>query len=361
MCSSGTCTAKVNGAGFAVNCSSYTVPFSVEPRAPVNGTYDPASDPSLVNCTYAFMSFFQWNVIVPISISRNVQYKDTEDCKGRLAIRNCSLMSATVKYPVIVDGNRSTITLDPKSTIFDDAVLARSSSTGEHQMDPTVLWGFWLALNNKFASTSHIRVGAAIGYELSASQYAISSSTNASFGNCAIRFRDPTKDLLQEARKFMFQTAVLSANSSDTQLVSATQSATHAINKSHYQFLAAAICVTLLAIFLVFITFHGYWYLGRPVTMSPIELAKAINAPLLRSEDSNAKVETLVRRVGHNQFATVLSSKPLTVKTWQRISVESECHSSVHFVGKCAWKWRTVPELECRRRAEIRRIKHGLL
>jgi hypothetical protein len=47
--SSGTCAARVQGAGFAVKCSSYTVPFSVIPDDLPNGDYNVSGDPAVVN------------------------------------------------------------------------------------------------------------------------------------------------------------------------------------------------------------------------------------------------------------------------------------------------------------------------
>ena len=97
----------------------------------------------------------------------------------------------------------------------------------------------------------------------------------------------------------MFQTAVASANNeSDVQHVTSTQTGTQAIYQSHWLFLGLAVLFTILAVLIVTVTFHGYWHLGRKVTMSPIELAKAFNGPLLRNEDSNADVRILVKRCG---------------------------------------------------------------
>lgn len=301
---SGKCTAKMRGAGFAVNCSSYTVPFNVIP-----GDGDPGSDPAIINGTYVFMSFFGWTKFSP-NMTLNVQYKDTPGCSGYLTVRNCSLNNAIVQYPVIIDGNKSTISLDPSSTIFDDDFesYTDADSQGYPAQGPTVLGGFWFALNSRFYSTSHLQFIGAVGYELlstgpTASQYAVvADMLNSSYpyndGMCHIHFQDPTQGLLQEARQFMFRTAVATANSSDVQLVMSTEVATRPIYQSHWQFLGIAILFTALAILTVTLTFYGFWHLGRQMTMSPIELAKAFDSPLLSCEDSNAVVGTIVKRIG---------------------------------------------------------------
>jgi hypothetical protein len=58
------------------------------------------------------------------------------------------------------------------------------------------------------------------------------------------------------------------------------------------------VILTSIAVFFVTLTFDGYWTLGRNVSMSPLEIAKAFNAPLLESADSNADVKSLMRVVG---------------------------------------------------------------
>jgi len=76
----------------------------------------------------AFSTAFLWSSISPGNISFNTQYKDASsmkpfaDCSGMLVVQNCSLRAATVQYPIIIDGNKSTISLDPSTNIIDDVV-----------------------------------------------------------------------------------------------------------------------------------------------------------------------------------------------------------------------------------------------
>jgi hypothetical protein len=74
--------------------------------------------------------------------------------------------------------------------------------------------------------------------------------------------------------------------------------ATVTVYESNHLYLGLASLFTLLALLSVLPTFCGYWYLGRQVSMSPIEMVKAFNAPLLRSGDINAEVDQLVKDLG---------------------------------------------------------------
>lgn len=62
--------------------------------------------------------------------------------------------------------------------------------------------------------------------------------------------------------------------------------------------LFGGIAATTLLVVLVAPTFAGWWELGRPVSLDPVETAKAFDAPLLRGPGSNAAIGDLVRIVG---------------------------------------------------------------
>lgn len=105
-------------------------------------------------------------------------------------------------------------------------------------------------------------------------------------------------DALQSIRELMFRTAIAAANSTNVQHVTSQATGDHTIYKTEYLFLALATVASVLAIVSVLFTFHGFWTLGRHVSMSPIETARAFNAPLLRNSDSNAPARSLLRQVG---------------------------------------------------------------
>lgn len=318
----GTCSTKVEGVGLAVNCSSFEEPYRLDPSFPENGNYDPSSDPAMMNGSDVFTSYFSWYSGLPNNISLAIKYKDKADCTGNLMINECSITLATVKYPVVIDGNKSTIALDPKTDIFDDEIMSYGNITIENRQGPTTLGGIYRALDNKFNSTARLRFIGAVGYEFltkgaTAVQYIntdelMKTVSPFNSGFCAVRFNDPTGDIITSARELMFRTAIAAATSNSSiqaQRVLASQIATRAVYTSHYQFLAIATLVTAVAVLLVLVTFHGYWHLGRSTTMSPLETAKAFNAPSLRNADSNAEVDTLVKELGSHgvRYGAVIS------------------------------------------------------
>lgn len=297
----GVCYATLKGAGFAVNCSESTVPYTLE-----GGTTDNQINWVAVNGTNVFTSNFTYWYTAPNDITLAVSFKRAKTCTGDINIKKCTLRAATVEYPVMFQND--TVTLAETSTIFDDRVDSISKVAEQFSQGPTTLGGVSLALSNRFDSTAHMRFAGAVGYEVTSSgsppnEYIIAPTNNSlSSGfyglNCTLSWADPTADLLAAAREVMFRTAVRAANSSTVQRVPATESAIRTVYKSHYLYLALALGVTILGVGAVAPIFFGWWHLGRKVSLSPVETAKAFNAPLLRAFDSNGDADALLKDVG---------------------------------------------------------------
>ncbi|CAK4032791.1 Hypothetical predicted protein [Lecanosticta acicola] len=302
----GMCSGRLMAAGLAVNCSSSTAPFDLSETIQLaNGTQE--INYATVNGTDVFQSLFYWSAGTPSNISLSVQYKPTKDyLNSNLVVRNCTLHPATVQYPVVVDGNRSTITLDPRSTIFDDVQIARIDYTMENSPgSDTYMGGYAYALKTRFNSVINLRWAGAVGWDTGSTgpvgaQFADQSDiADYLVDGVNLKFSDPTSYLLQQARELMFRTALAGGNTPNIQVIqSATEVQTVGIYRSHYLFLGLSLAITFIAILIVLTTYNGYWQLGRKVTMSPLETAKAFNAPLLAQEDSNAEVKDLVKGSG---------------------------------------------------------------
>ena len=295
----GECKTVVHGAGFAINCSVGTVPFNLTPP-----------DPLEFPLPYAqiFSSDVGWNGSGRQdsgTINLEVQYKDTHKCDGSLQIRNCTMKHATVGYPVIIDGNQSTIKLDPATTMFDDTdleVIDIDYSGGYR----STFGGFYTALHEEYVSSVSMEWSGAVGYTLSsdgatANRYAFPNPDedpdNAST-NCTLAFQDPSQDMIQAVRDMMFRTAIAAANGSESQSIIAQQTSTAPIYKSSYLYLGLATLFTALAWLATLLIYISWWHMGRRTTMSPIEIAKAFNAPVLENKDSNATVDDLLEEIG---------------------------------------------------------------
>lgn len=103
------------------------------------------------------MSQFFWIPDAPSNLSLEVVFKNTPGCSGDLVVRNCSLRTTTVQYPIVIDGNRSTIALEPSSDIFDDVVVSDIDYPFEDGAQPTYMGGYYFTLHNRFDAISHMR------------------------------------------------------------------------------------------------------------------------------------------------------------------------------------------------------------
>lgn len=114
-------------------------------------------DEDAFNGIDVFYSQFGWGSNSTSNISLSVTFNDASPCSGTLAITNCTLRTATVLYPVIIDGNKSTISLDPSTDIFDDVVVNDIDYPIEPEQQSTLMGGYWFALVNRFGATTHMR------------------------------------------------------------------------------------------------------------------------------------------------------------------------------------------------------------
>lgn len=66
----------------------------------------------------------------------------------------------------------------------------------------------------------------------------------------------------------------------------------------HRGWLVGGFTVMVLACLAILPTYWGWWELGREVSMSPLEIARAFEAPIMRDADSNATGHDLKKSVG---------------------------------------------------------------
>lgn len=300
----GVCSTYVSGVGLSLNCSAYEIPFNITEASSTSPQFDIA-----INGTDVFETQLVWDGTRAGNISLGVLYKETGDCAGVLQVRNCTIHAARVRYPVIIDSNKSTIALDPSTTVFDDLMLGLMPvELVDWYEGNSTLGGYWLALKNRFESSAHLRWVGAAGYELittgnTATQYAVLDGSGPygaalASSSCGITFANPLDDVLASARDLMFRTSLAAANTSTpVQSLAATETQQRAVFQSSYPYLAGAVGVTVVALVLVFCIFSGYHSLGRSVTMSPMEIAKAFNAPSLQTLNSNATASDLLREL----------------------------------------------------------------
>lgn len=131
-------------------------------------------------------------------------------------------------------------------------------------------------------------------------------------------FNDPM-DLMQDAIRNIAFRASLKAGRENTTITDALQTVsytgykTYSIYRTDYTFLAIAVALSLIGIISVAATFNGWWRIGRNMSMSPFEIAKAFDAPMMRSAGSNVVFSQYPEHVMANYVrygATVSTQDP---------------------------------------------------
>jgi hypothetical protein len=121
-------------------------------------------------------------------------------------------------------------------------------------------------------------------------------------------------------------------NRTTSREVQATMTFEETVYKTQPQWLASAFAVICLACFSIVPTYWGWWRLGRPVSMSPLEIARAFDAPLMQHADPNGTVADHLRAVGdmrvrYGSHATVVEERESNTAT-ERISHRPEFENS---------------------------------
>jgi hypothetical protein len=304
----GSCTLTVQGAGLGPECSTKTSPIDLGAKVfgPNSSSLLPtAYDKHIVFSTNFTFEGGEATTIVMTSIYSNSTQNGLHSCPGILTTKNCTLRPAIVEYPFRIDDSGARILLNstayPKvvSYITYPDVLFADSTFG----------GVFLAAQQIFTSQANLSFelnkvwnfassGSLANRYLQLDRY----SSNIIDLNCNLTFEDPTSDIFLALNEIMFRSALVAANATDIQNVQAVQTTTNVVFKVQYQYFLGAIAVMLLSVAAIISILKGWWVLGRTTSLSPLEVAKAFNAPFLQSrQSSNAPIDDLLKEIGDRQ------------------------------------------------------------
>jgi hypothetical protein len=314
----GTCTVDVPAAGLAYSCSTTESPIDYNPITNSNGTFNSES----FNTYPAFSVNLEWGSggrgqnDGRSYIDMIVSYAKTTSCSGVIITNTCILTSAVLLYHVLLKDN--TATLVPPLTNLTVLALANNTGQVETFQSLSTLGGIAIAGNDLFNANVSIRFDGVGGFQ----PFGLSTFASGYIGNgtllreCQYNWVDPTNDILAALNNIMFRTALHIANASDyapsdiednfpiNNILQGTADGVQSVFKTDYAFVGAAVGIIVLGVLTVLPTFYQFWLLGRPVTFSPIETAKAFNSPILGEPSTVTKssdVEALVKRVGRRR------------------------------------------------------------
>jgi hypothetical protein len=308
----GRCSGTVKTIGYAINCTSSTQAFNISYEA-LNRTA--LEGPPFFAATFSYYEPFNYSadfVSNYAAINFSSIYKDIDTCAGNLQIRNCTIVPALLQQNIILENN--TISLDPAFSYTSDIVHSLlptksflANTRGAIGV-PSTHGGMALYLATRYNSAVNTIMDGVYGLNLKATgisqfDYMKTQFTPGGGDNgCNVTWSDPTEDLLAGARELAFRVALNTANPSNATnlqpLLNGIQARNVLVYRSNFTNLGIALIFTLLGFFCVLPTFFGWWRMGRTVSMSPLEIAKAFGVAKLEGVDSNAKASKLLKDVG---------------------------------------------------------------
>ena len=154
----------------------------------------------------------------------DVQYKGSAECNGNLVKRSYTFKPAIVSYPVIIDGQQNSISLDSDTTMNDDKLdhvmdLPRIDvANTSPSFNTSTYGGLFLSLSNTYNSEFNVSFGGAIGNQFinkgALSNEYLNSTEDVHKHSCSMMFNDPTDRIIAAVRELMFRTALASTDES---------------------------------------------------------------------------------------------------------------------------------------------------
>ncbi|OAL00831.1 hypothetical protein IQ06DRAFT_149566 [Phaeosphaeriaceae sp. SRC1lsM3a] len=293
------CTASIIGFGFNTSCS-------VTEFESLNATNQAFDQPIFVSSTslypigkraeggtwYEDMGM-RFNVTYRVSQSS----RETTDANGtymllitRLRSHICNLTGGSVEYKVRLSSQTISLASDRSEDRFVQAQVLAGPGTYYHH---STIGGFEYAASYMFSSKAvSLFRGARSSISLTGA-LANEMIRGVSVGTSNETFDDPMAEMLDGIRDIAFRTAVragrdqLNNVTAAQQMVAFKGQATHSIYVTDFRYMFIATALSVASVLATSLLFFGWWQLGRTVSLSPLEIAKAFDAPILSQVGSN--------------------------------------------------------------------------
>jgi hypothetical protein len=283
----GTCEGIVTGAGVSYNCTS------------VKKTVDLSKDDSGTVLFATNSTMHESSTGNPILLLTVLYISAIDDnCHAEEVVQQCWVMAAQSKYPLII--RNDTITFDQGkllsmeiASIYNSPgdLLNTSRGTG---LGP--LKGLHSFLHDLFFSRATLRFRTSTnawfydGPGTLQDLFYEGHSKSPRSENCTLNWKwsSPVEYLLKASVEFMFLTSLdVGSTLKDTQVFDVMRTQRWLVFHTDYSYLAGALVAILVPLVGVISLLWGWWELGRSVSLSPLETAKAFRAPLIHNIDES--------------------------------------------------------------------------
>jgi hypothetical protein len=331
----GTCTANALVPGFVSECSTSRLAYDLSPEnhgdQPFSGT--------------AYSSQIEWEVTKPDTFNLTVIAKPTSDCVGEYIVRHCTFRAAQMWYPVelfplsqlgpnspvrsYISPGQNCLSLNANSSFRDDTFVSYLPAQSELESPNSTFGGLvhYLQITYNAELTWHWN-GSVWSVNATGKQaenaildsFALSSGVESWYGNHSLASPDYCRNtvynvvdeydtvivefaLHDRIRNLMFLSSVLefaydTTESVSSQQVPAARSAPVLRYRVIYRYWAGSLAVTSAIILMITPTFWGFWRLRGKVTLSPVDTAIALEAPLVQTDKELVDARSRLKEIG---------------------------------------------------------------
>ncbi|KAN0070590.1 hypothetical protein V8E54_011459 [Elaphomyces granulatus] len=295
----GTCTGYVRGAGINASCWTTVTGYLDLSNPSTSGSYI-----FIINSTVSQNStgspFLRLSTLYSSAIS--------DSCVATLVSEICDINNGIVEYPLTIQNTTVSLRYDELDNI---TVLAETTNTGDLlTAPPNSGAGPLQALNDFYggyiggnANITFNQVHKAWIYVPSSMfvdfffQADPESYNNNTFPKCAYTWMRPAPYIIKAMHEFMLRAALRVGNGTETQTFNAQYTWSTLVFHSDIRFLVSAIVIVLVAFLALMTLWWHWWWLSWPVTLSPLETARALGAPIL---PRMGPIDAILAEVGDN-------------------------------------------------------------
>lgn len=291
----GTCSGVIIAPGFDINCTREGISYNFEPQNLE------ASDEIQVGS----ISVVTGSTERPDTIYVRTTYKGKPDEKGELTATKCALHSAQVKYPFTYSNGTATMNGGSESvegTVNRTVTLFQLDREAPGLLRaPSVLGGIAYAINQLYGSNVKLYITGLLAIEGDGPmRYTYLKSDDSSLGLANMTWNDPTPFVLEAIRELSFRTAIAFSDHDAGQTIEGYESRTTPTYRLRAVYLGVVLAILVVELFAVIALFRGFNSLHRQHTLSPLDIARGFNAPLMKGVDHYADVDEVAKSLGHH-------------------------------------------------------------
>lgn len=310
------------------------------------------------------------------SIDMNMMYvdsragADSNDCPGTLTQRTCQIRPAIIEYPVTVMvpseeelRGKNIVTHvkffndttdhamgDPiTSSQIDQLKFIEYVDLNEKFNETSTIGALTYVLNNLYSSSASLTYKDDWDIEMRGGQAQTTFFADSDMDTKSRCYYDidrpgmddPAIELLRKVNTLSFvaalylksQPTISVANRTNMASQTALSSVTGIVEEyiTDFNYVAGALVATFVTILLVFPVYWGFWQLGRKVTLGPLEIANAFNAPIIKPDNvrgQHGDFEEVLHEVGKRRvrYGQLKDAPPGSMGIAEPDSVVQPCY-----------------------------------